>query len=295
MKVKVLAVAFALMSGAAMAQPVYINVGSDFGSNGFNKVAGPNSTGWVEDLQYNYTSSSSFTDANNNGVFDAGDTVLSSGGTKLPSFDPAVDFGDNSITSLLPKQIGGQSHNGYFNDWFMTFGFDNLTGFMDYNPIDGFGLRYTGGTISFYAALMNVPAAQTQLVRIFDLIVTGSEYSASGLFLDGYVGNYGATAFNGVATTDMFNTSFNGANKTFGDITSTLGADGNPIKMKFRVDLNSNSVRPNIVYQNAGDTVVQGATHDGSISFNAQVSEPASVAMLGLGLLGLGFMRKRKF
>jgi|GEM_PF-1484444 hypothetical protein len=295
MKLKMLALVAALASGSVLAQPIYFNVGADFGGNFANKVAGPNTTGWIDSLQYTYNSTSTFTDINNNATFDIGDTVLTKGGVLTDGFTFGGAMGKNTISSLLPKQISGESHNGFENPWSMTFGFNNLQGALAYDPVNGTGIKYTSGTISFYMYSVAAPVTGlASLTRVFDMVVTGSEYSSSGGFINGYLSNFGNVNWNGVAVGNIFNTRFQNGLKSFEQITQTLDADGNPRKIEFALDFNGNQLRPNVSFNQAGGTASASANHDGSVAFNVQVSEPASLAMLGLGLLGLGLSRSRK-
>lgn len=296
MKVKALALVASLLAAPVFAQPIYIDIGANYGGNA-NKAAGVTTTGWLEELQFNYNSWSTVFDSNNNGTVDAGDVITSTGGLKGSGFNNFAGlFGNNSISSFLPQQFGafGPSNNGHKNTWELSFGFDNLVG-----TIDAFGgVNWTSGTISFYAstdvsscAIANNTACFT---RLFDMNVTTGGNIPSATILAGYLSNFNTTdSINGVVAGDVFNTKSNGVDKSFRDIHDELALDGLQQKFNFLVDQNVAALPAVTNYDAATKTfTLARAVHDGSISFS--VPEPTSVAVLGLGLLGLGFSRRNK-
>jgi hypothetical protein len=296
MKVKALALVASLLAAPVFAQPIYIDIGTNFGGNA-NKAAGATTTGWLEELQFNYNSWSTVVDTNNNLTIDAGDVITSTGGLKGSGFNNfAALFGNNSISSFLPQQFGafGPSNNGYKNGWELSFGFDNLVG-----TIDAFGgVNWTSGTISFYAttdvsscAMANNTACFT---RLFDMNVTTGGNIPSATILAGYLTNFNTTdSFGSVVAGDLFNTFHNGSNKSFMDVHDELALTGQQQKFNFLVDQNVAAL-PAVTGYDAGTKTftLARALHDGSLSFS--VPEPTSVAVLGLGLLGLGFSRRNK-
>lgn len=296
MKFKALALVGALLATPAIAQPIYIDIGANYGGNA-NYVDGTTTTGWLEELQFNYNSWSKVQDANNNFTIDAGDIITSSGGLLGSGFNNFIaQYGNNSISSFLPQEFGafGPSNNGYKSGWELSFGFNNLTG-----VIDGFGgVNWVSGTISFYATT-NVGACAGAnnincFTRLFDMTVTNGGNIPSATVLNGYLSNFNTTdSINGVIAGDIFNTAFGGNNMSFRDIHDLLALDGKQQNFKFLVDQNVAAL-PAVTGYDAGTKTftLAKALHDGSLAFN--VPEPTSIAILGLGLLGLGLSRRKQ-
>jgi hypothetical protein len=66
-------------TGVANATPFYMDVGVAYPTYG-TQAAGPTTTGYIDEMNYRYNSFTTVTDTNNSGFFDAGDTVLGTGG-----------------------------------------------------------------------------------------------------------------------------------------------------------------------------------------------------------------------
>lgn len=296
MKFKALALVGALLATPVVAQPIYIDIGADYGGNA-NTAAGTTTTGWLDELQFNYNSWSQVFDSNNNFTIDAGDVITSSGGLLGSGFNNFIaQYGNNSISSFLPQEFGafGPSNNGYKSGWELSFGFNNLTG-----VIDGFGgVNWVSGTISFYATT-NVGACAGAnnincFTRLFDMNVTNGGNIPSATILNGYLSNFNTTdSINGVVAGDIFNTEFLGSNMSFRDIHDMLALDGKQQNFHFLVDQNVAAL-PAVTGYDAGTKTftLAKALHDGSLAFD--VPEPTSIAILGLGLLGLGLSRRKQ-
>ena len=299
MKLSTLAILSTLVAAPVMAQPIFIDIGTDFdaASPNTNYVAGPTTTGWLTELQFNYNSWSTVKDTNGNGLLDAGDVITSTGGLKGSGFNNFLAlYGNNSISSFLPQQFGafGPSNNGYKNGWELSFGFDDLVG-----TIDGMGgVTWTSGTISFYATTDIASCAGANnsscFTRLFDMTVTNGGNIPSATLLSGYLSNFNTTdMFGAVVAGDVFNTQVGGVNKSFRTIHDELALKGEQQSFNFLVDQNVAALPAVTGYDPVSKTfTLAPALHDGSLSFS--VSEPTSLAVLGLGLLGFGFARRNK-
>lgn len=271
-------------SGTAAADQFYIDIGSDQGGNA-NTAAGATTTGWLDQLSFLYESTSVITDGGVGGanVLSVGDTILSKGGIENGNFVDPSGISTNLINGFEPAQttFGGPSNNGFGsgagNEWGLTFGFDDLMGTWN-----GSGFTYTAGTISMYY-YDNTMVSTAGFVRLFDLNVISGGDTGNATVLNGKLGNFGALAsVNGVDAADVFNLALG----SFGDLS------GPPNNQMVRFNA-SQDTQPLKDLTFAGGTADTGGTHNGSMNFT-QVPEPASLAILGLGLLGFAGARRRK-
>jgi len=268
-KLLIAAIAAISFTGTATADQIYIDVGVDFGGNA-NKAAGSTTTGWLNQLATQYDSTSTLTDNDNNGVLSAGDSILSKGGIFNDNFNSLADISNNLISSFEPQQtlFGGPSHNDFGADWGLTFGFSDLMGFWS-----GTGMVYTSGTISMYY-YDGSETGVNDLTRLFDLNVVSGGDTGNSTVLAGYLSNFGAGTVNGVAVSDVFNTS--------------SGSFSDSDAVYFGV---SQDTQPLTGLNFVNGVAAIGGTHNGSINF--QVPEPTTLAILGLGLLGFAGVRRR--
>lgn len=276
---KVVATVVALsFTGAAAADQFYLDVGNNFGGSAIT-AAGDNTTGWLDQLSIRYESTSTITDAGTYGVADgmlsAGDSILSTGGIFNSNFTGLSSLASNLVNNFEPAEIfGGPSNNG-LGAWGLTFGFSDLVGTWN-----GFGFDYTSGTVSMYYFDTNMTLV-SDLVRLFDLDVSNGGDTGFSTVLSGKVTNFGTGMVNNaVDAGDVFVTNFG----TFEDYASLPSNE-----VYFAASQDTQNLG-NLVFAN-GVANVSG-THNGSINF--QVPEPTSIAILGLGLLGMAGASRRK-
>ncbi|MDX3772859.1 hypothetical protein QE250_01880 [Chromatiaceae bacterium AAb-1] len=283
------------LSFNAYAAKIYIDTGVDYGANHLPKANGPTTTGWLNQLAFTYNSQSVVQDTDGNGVLSAGDTIVATLGINSAGNN---DISQNFFTSLIPGQFGGgaTSHNGFGNNWGMTFGSANLTGTWD-----GSQFVYSSGTIDVYLFDATSDLSDpSSLIRLFSLeILTGGNNSiGQGLEFDGHVTNFGTDSFNGISAGDIFSVeTFPGSGDGISFEEYSLLND--PFLVKFFLDTNTDSTTASWLSGGSntfgifdGATATIGGQHDGSLVFD--VPEPLSISILGAGLLMLaGFSRRR--
>tara|TARA_R110000744_G_scaffold16472_2_gene45347 strand:+ start:10805 stop:11695 length:891 start_codon:yes stop_codon:yes gene_type:complete len=277
-------------SATVAADQFYIDIGVNDGGNANAANGDLTHTGWLDQLAYRYQSTSVITDGGVGGVnsLTAGDTILSKGGIENDNFDGSTfanlqnSLTNNLINNFEPAQIGGSgpSNNGYLNGaltWTITFGFDDLMGTWN-----GSGFNYTSGTISMYY-YDNTMNNSSELVRLFDMSVVSGGDTGQATVLNGMLTNFGdPSSVNGVDAGDVFNFALG----SFGD----LSGPPNNQMVTFNVSQDTQPLGPlNFV----GGSASTSGTHNGSINFT-QVPEPASLAILSLGLLGFAGAKRRK-
>lgn len=288
-KLKALCAALAMSAAsAASASQIFLDVGANF-QNGATGAVCPTCTSVKDNLTYKYESTTVITDLNANNIIDAGDLVDTKFG--MQAFTQA-ELTKNQVTSLNPSQVfGSPSDNGYYNNWFLTFGANNLMGQIT-------GISGSGAT--------SVPLFAYGAGGIINLYLTfnGTTYNN---FMDLYVLGGGATG----VSTELFGTpSFSAVQAGYNNLIHAANGVNCSGNTGF-ADLMACSPAPVIGFNASQNTSVYlsaflpagkdasgratwslTSQHNGVLSFN--VPEPSMLLLMGGALLGLGLSSRRR-
>ena len=281
MKKLLLASALALTTSVAVADPIYIDIGADFGGND-DFAVDTNTTGWLDQLTLIYQSNSTVIDLDDSFDLSDGDSITTNGGFidgDVSTLETNIITGFNPVETLF----GGPSDNGYGGDWGITFQITDLIGTIEGGANQY--LSYTSGAISFFYFQAGMTAT-TDFIELFTIDVTSSGQTASGSYVQGELGNYGTEDVNGVVAGNVFNTALGGFKE--------YSESGNLPSVYAYIDYNTEDPVAELLGFNQDQHAILGINgqHDGSIAFN--VPEPTSLAILGLGLLGFAASSRKK-
>lgn len=266
-------------AGTASADQIYIDTGFDYngGTGTADTAAGDTTTGWKDSLKLVFDSNSTVYDLDASGTISAGDTITSKGGLEVGAIN------SNKVTDLVAAEVfgSGPSDNAYGgSNWVLSFRFDDLMG-----TYDGTSFNYTSGTID-WVLFDGQSGGLANEIHLFTTDISSHSYEIGNQVFNGVVNNFGTDTVNGVDAGDVFNIAHGLGAMSFED----YAAQGNDVR--FRIDQNTD--QPNVIGADftgpVGEIYISGA-HDGSLEF--AVPEPASVAILGLGLLGFAASRRK--
>lgn len=276
-------------AGTVSADPIFIDTGVDFSAGTTTGAMGSTTTtGWFDSLGFAYSSESTLTDADGDGTLTVGDTIVSNAGMSIGT---TVDDILNTNADSL-QLLGFDDKNGFWDangtptagQWGITFGFDKMVGVLTNT-----GFQYTSGTINLFAfdakAIVDAHSIgglsadiSSALMPLFNLnIASGGDTGNSTVFTGNVIN------FNPAATTN-FNIGYGTASKTFKQASILPGG------LQFTTSNDTQGFFPTSF--NGNSSLVVSGQHDGSVTFN--VPEPASIAILGLSLLGFAGARRRK-
>lgn len=239
-----------------------------------------------------YNSSTVITDANGDGI-GAGDVIETTGGFGVaPPAGFAGGVAENIFTAVAPSNTPAQ--NGYFgNQWGITFDVTQaLTGVVEsVSAIGSPQLKYESGVISLYLYGLSDPQldvpGSTDVVKhhFMDVQVRDSFNDGDSHYL---VGNVDFASVADTAYSNVLNSVDASCGGSHGFYSIWSGCNES-MSILFQIDYNTDVTVSDFALVGPNQYAIR-SRHDGSVTFDVnvgQVTEPATLALAGLGLLGL--------